>query len=237
LQHTEQGFVADPAWEVHVFVQLMALHIRHDVAIRWAGARDEELHVLPLSPSDYMICGLDQQIEALLLADDANIRHKVSPPPFPSRVNNAGAHAVEIGSRPDREYPTGAHSAAFDCNAAVGLIGSERYICGSESEPFEQHQTAPKKAPAAEFRLEQLGIEIVMVEDEFLSEKQLIKTCDQEDQVWRIATMNDIEPVLAKHTDRIRELPKQRACVFRKVRHRSLCLHRQRMSIDVDTFK
>src|SRR5215472_9450488 len=100
------------------------------------------------------------------MSHHAYIGHEVSAPLLPGCVENARAHTVEIGRRPHGEYLAGGHATALDGDAAVGVIGSDRHIGGLERQPFQQQQTAPQITAAAEFCLEQLWTEIVMIEQE-----------------------------------------------------------------------
>ena len=59
--------------------------------------------------------------------------------------------------------------------------------------PFAQHHQLVKKIPPAEFRFIEFGIDIVMIEQEFLAEEQLEKATDQKNQIRRVAGMDDIE--------------------------------------------
>ena len=81
-------------------------------------------------------------------------------------------------------------------DAPVGLVGGERNVRAAESHALEPAQRVPRKAAPAEFRLVQLRVGVVVVEDELLAE-QAIEAADEKEQIRRIACVDHIEPAAA----------------------------------------
>ena len=73
----------------------------------------------------------------------------------------------------------------------------------------------------------------MMIEDEFLSEKQLEEPSDQKNQIRWIACVNNVKAPFKINSERKKKLPKQRDAVFHKIEIHCACFE-ERMSIDVD---
>jgi len=70
-----------------------------------------------------------------------------------------------------------------------------------------------KKFAAAEFRLVELRVDVVVVEDEPLAE-QLEEAADEEEEVRRIARMDHVEAAREKHAPGEHERPEERRAVL-----------------------
>ena len=73
-----------------------------------------------------------------------------------------------------------------------------------------------------------------MIEQEFLTE-QPEEPADQEEQVGRIAGVNDVEPAREEHPAGEHECPGERDCVLHRVAGRPRCFHGQGVAEDVDS--
>src|SRR5207302_5001481 len=111
------------------------------------------------------------------------------------------------------EHPFRRHPAAPHRDAPVGLVGRNGYVRAPESPVLElEHQSMEEITPA-ELCFVELGVEIVMIEQEFLTE-QPEEPADQEEQVGRIAGVNDVEPAREEHPAGEHECPGERDCVL-----------------------
>ena len=93
-------------------------------------------------------------------------------------------------------------AAAFDGDALVGLVGRDGHVSRLERPAFEQHHQFVEQVAPAEFGFVQLGVDIVVVEQELLAKEQLEESPDQEDEIRRIARMDRVEAALAQHPER-----------------------------------
>ncbi len=67
-----------------------------------------------------------------------------------------------------------------------------------------------KQTTPAELRLVQLGIDVVVIEQEALAAEQLEEAADQENVVGRVAGMDRVKAVPPQHAAGEHELPEQR---------------------------
>src|SRR5712664_936953 len=131
-------------------------------------------------------------VDALLLSHDADVADQVTAAALEPFVGGQDLQAREARSTAHDEHPLGEHAAAPDRDAPVGLVGGDRHVGGAEGPVLKLEHQAIEKITPAELRLVELGAEIVMVENEPLSE-QLEKSTNQEEQVRRIARVYDVE--------------------------------------------
>src|SRR4029078_1092077 len=87
---------------------------------------------------------------------------------------------------------------------------------------------------AVKFGLEQFRADIVMVEHK-ASAEELERQRDEEDQIWRVAALDDVEAAFAPHSEQQAELVKQRSGIFEQEGEAAPGLERQRVAIDRDT--
>src|SRR5215472_13062181 len=100
-------------------------------------------------------------------------------PVAPARIDRAQLHALEIGSRSNREHTLGCHAAALDRDPAIGLVGRDRYVGRRKSQALQQDERAPDDAAMPELSLVKLRAEVVMVENQLLAEQVLEKSADK----------------------------------------------------------
>ena len=58
-----------------------------------------------------------------------------------------------------------------DSDAAIGLVGGDRDIRDFEGEALQPPHQLPEEAAPPELRLVELGVDVVMVEDELLARR------------------------------------------------------------------
>src|SRR4029077_19106462 len=95
-----------------------------------------------------------------------------------------------------------------------------------------QQQSIEEPAPA-ELRFTELGVEIVVVEHELLSE-QLEEPADEKEQVRRIAGVNHVEPASEENPEGKRKGAGDSDAVLQRVACRTRRFERQAVAIDVD---
>ncbi len=171
--------------------------------------------------------GLQQQVDALLLAHDADITDQVLAPFLERRIGRHHLHAREIGTRAHHEDVLGIHSAARERDAAVGLVGGDHHVGGLERQAFQPRQQPASEATFTELGFVELGVDVVVIEHELLAE-QFVETADQENGVRRIAGMDDVEAATEEDLQRQPEFHEQRHAVFECVAQRAIRLTRQR---------
>src|SRR6185437_9912290 len=87
---------------------------------------------------------------------------------------------------------------------------------------------------ASEFRLVELRVDVVMVEEEALAGNHLVERADEEDVIGRIARVDGIEAVAPQDLEREHELPEERGGVLQHVPPGAPRLERQGMAVDVN---
>src|SRR5207248_9032340 len=97
---------------------------------------------------------------------------------------------------------------------------------------FRSQQAVEEVAPA-EFRLVELGREVVVIEEEFLAQ-QLEESPDQHEQVRRVAGVHDVEAAREEAAPRQDEGRWDRARILQAVPKGTRGLPRQPIWIDVD---
>jgi hypothetical protein len=142
-------------------------------------------------------------------------------------------HAGEIGTRAHDEHLLRRHAPARDRNLAIGIVGGDRDIGEREAPAFEPAEQLPEEIVAAEFRLVELGPDIVLVEDEAHAEKNLPETCHEKDEIWRIAGLDHVEAARNPHAHTKHKFPEQRARIFEEITGRASRLEGQVVAPDI----
>ena len=124
------------------------------------------------------------------------------------------------------------HATARDRDALVRLVGGERDLGGPEGQLLEQQHQLPEQAAPAELGFVQLRIGVVVIEQEFLAE-QLPEAADQEEQVGRIAGMDDVEALPEEYSPAQGEREGERGGIFEQVSRCALCF-REVITQDLD---
>src|SRR5690606_7701934 len=156
---------------------------------------------------DNVVHGTKQEVHPFLFADDADIRHEVWPALLPSIVRGHFPDTAEIRSGSDREDALRAHLASLNRDAPERLVRRNRYVGHPESQALQPDKQTPKRSPALELRFEKLGVEIVVVEDEFYPEQKFPERSDEKDEVGRVAGMDDVETTFPVDPHGEHELP------------------------------
>src|SRR5258706_6810552 len=159
---------------------------------RGAAAHQAEMHVRAPEIEHDVARGLQQVVDALLPSHHADVADQVAATALEALVGRQDLQAFQTRPAAHDEHPLRRHLAAPDRDAPVGLVGRDGYVRASESPALElEHQAMEEIAPA-ELRFVKLGAEVVVIEHELLSE-QLEESAYQEEQVGRIAAVNDVQ--------------------------------------------
>jgi hypothetical protein len=121
-----------------------------------------------------------------------------------------------VGATSHDESAVATHIPANERHFTVGLVGGNRDIGGSEGKAFSQANQSIPEVSTSKFCLVQLGIKIVMVEDESHA-KELEEEPDQENRVWRITRLEDTEACAYVDTERQEQLGGERQDVLDKI--------------------
>ena len=177
--------------------------------------------------------GLQQQVDAFLLAHDADIADQVLAAVFQRRIRRHLLHAREIRAGTHHEHIVRVHAAARQRDVAIRLVGGDHHVGGPESHALQRQQQFLAEAAPAELGFVELGIDVVVIEHELLAE-QLVETADEENRVRRIAGVDDVEAAAEQDLQRQPELHDQRHAVLERITQRAVGLARQRMPVNVD---
>src|SRR5438132_10389057 len=90
-----------------------------------------------------------------------------------------------------------------------------------------------EKATPAELRFEELGVEIVVIENEFPSD-ELEESADQEEQIGRVAGVNDVDAACKQHPPGEQECPGERERVLHRIARGARCFDGQLVAVDVN---
>ena len=140
---------------------------------------------------------------------------------------------VELGAAAHDEHLVRVHPSSFDGDAPIRLVRRNGDVGRSERPAFEPANEAIEKVAALKFRLVELGIDVVVIEDELLAE-HLERQADKEYEVRRIARVDDVEASRRGNPQGQKELPEQRRDVLERVAQRARTFERQRMAKDMD---
>ncbi|WP_348240022.1 hypothetical protein, partial [Salmonella enterica] len=78
------------------------------------------------------------------------------------------------------------------CDALVRLVRRDTNVGSLEGQTLEHQQCFVEKVAPIEFREIQLGIDVVMIENEPLTE-QFVERADQKDRIRRISRLDHVE--------------------------------------------
>ena len=116
------------------------------------------------------------------------------------------------------------------------LFGAIDMSATRKVQPLEEEFISlPSQVAPAEFRLVEFGIDVVMVEDEPDTENVFEEASGQEQEVGRVAGVENVEAAPEEDAPREDELPKQRRRVLDGIAERSLRFERQPMTVDVNS--
>lgn len=179
---------------------------------------------------------MHQEIDPLLFSDYPDISDEESAAAPQSGIGWHQFDALEVRAIAHNENAVAAFSAAFRRQPTEGLIGDNRDVRHLEREAFKQEQHAVGKAAATEFRLEDFGGQIVLIEDVALA-KQLEHCADHKDRIGRIAALYDVEPASSANPASEHDLPEKRIRVLDQISDRPFGFDRKRVTIDRDPFE
>ncbi len=177
---------------------------------------------------------LQQVVDTLLRPHDTDIADQVFAATLERFIGRQDAQAIEFRAAADHVDLVRGHAAAFDGDALVRLVGGDRDVGSLERPAFEQQHQVVKEVAPPELGFVQFRIDVMMVEQEFLAHEQLEKSGDQEEQVGRIAGMDNIEAVRELHLPGQARGVEQGEPVLQQVADGPLCLDRQVVAVDVD---
>jgi hypothetical protein len=207
-----------------------ALHVFQ----RGAAAHQSEVNVLSPQAVHDVAGRLQQVVDAFLLAHHAHVADQVTPAAPELRLGRDDLQPVQLGPAANDEHAAGVHATTFDGDAAVGLIRRDGDVCRSKGGSLQPHHQPPQQPTAAELGFVELGVDVVVVEDELRAEAALVVAAHQEQQVRRVAGVNHVEPAFASHLARQTEGVPQRCRVLQQVTQGALALVGQGIAMDVD---
>ncbi len=117
------------------------------------------------------------------------------------------------------------------------MVGRDRYVRQCERNAFKQNHDAPKKTTTSKFRLVELRIDVVLIENKGLSEQKLMKCTNQEDEIGRIARMDHIKSARGQNSHAQHEFPEQRHAVLDRITQHPTAFFRHPVAIDCDSLE
>ena len=237
IQHVQQIRIRHAPGEGDVIGDAQLHRQLPHAAERGAAAHQPEMHVRAPHDPDDVPRSLQQNVDSFLRAHHADVADQIVPAALELRLWRHDAHALQLRAAAHHEYLAGIHAATFDRDPPIRFVGGDRHIRGLESPAFEPHHQAIEKIAPAELCLVQLGVDVVMVKDEFLAEEELEEAADQKQQIGRIAGLDDIEAARQQHAPGQDKSRCQCDAVFQQVAGRPLRLDWQVVAVDVDAIQ
>ena len=115
------------------------------------------------------------------------------PTPAVGGVGFGGVKALQVGGAAHHEHHVGAFAAARQRHVAVGLVGRDDDIGRGERESLGETRHAVAEAASPELGLVELGHDVVLVEDDPGAVQESVPAGGQEEEVGRVADVDDIE--------------------------------------------
>jgi hypothetical protein len=159
------------------------------------------MHISAASSPDQVVGGLHQQVEPLLRTDHADIPDQVRRTLLQLGPRRAQLEVLDLRPRAHDEDVLGRHAAARARDLGVGFVGGDRDNSAAERQPLDQHHQPPEQPPPAKLGLVELRADIMMVEEVAHAERAQ-RPGDKEDQVGRVATVQDVDAPLAPDPQR-----------------------------------
>src|SRR4029079_12882235 len=125
------------------------------------------------------------------------------------------AQLLPVGNAIDGGDALGISPAPRDRDITIGVIGRDHAVGDLEGAFLREQQKFVEEVVAFVLRSIELGAEIVMVEDELLA-KELVRGGDQEDEVRRIAALHHIEAPGQSDLEQQARLMKESRGIFKK---------------------
>src|SRR5688572_10140218 len=233
VEHRQQLCIRHPAGEGdvvgHAELARQVLHLLQ----RGAAADQAEVDVGSLQLVHQVADRLQQQVDALLPAHDADVPDQIALSAFQRFNRGDYLEAFQARASAHHEHALGRHAAALDGDAAVGVVGGDRHVGEAEGQALEQAHRLPEQVAAAELGLVELRVGVVVVEHELLAE-QLEQVADEEKEIRRVAGVDDVEAFAKKNFQAEEQGPGQRREVFDRIAERAFGFGRQRVAPDVD---
>src|SRR4051812_4306051 len=233
VEHRQQLGVRHAAGEGDVIGHLELGRERFHFLERGATADQAEVHVTAPEAVHDVRGRVQQVVDAFLAAHDADIADEVFAAPLQLRHARQNLQTLEARAAAHDEHALRRHAAALERDAAIGLVGGDGDVGRTERELLEPQHQPIEKVAAPELREIQLGIRVVVVEQELLAE-DLVEPADQEEEIGRIAVMDDVEAAREEHPQRQHERPEKRRAVLDQVTGGAGGLGREVVAPDVD---
>ena len=147
------------------------------------------------------------------------------------------------GSRSARSGPfrttailLGRDTSAPRLDLSVGLVRGDDAVRQAARDPFHQDEELEDDSPGTgpEARGVHLRGDVVVIEDESLSEQELVDRADEDERVRRVVCMDDVEPMATENSDRGLQRHERRVNVLEDVSERSFRPDAPFVAIDVD---
>ena len=121
------------------------------------------MHIVIAHITDQVICRGDQQIHALLLADDTNIAQQGLGAFLQRRITRTNFKFLDFGGRAHHKNIVRRHLAAPDGNVAKAFIGGNRHICRGKGQPFPDQHDPVQQTLFIKLGFKQFRAHIVMI--------------------------------------------------------------------------
>src|SRR6202453_128776 len=176
---------------------------------RRAGADHNCAKVTNPDDLDEMSDGAHQMVHAVLLVDDADIAENEFSPAMQPRLRLDATDAHAIGHPVDDldlrgRFAATAYGDVFECR-----VGGDDAVGRQVAHALEKHQRSIEKPFLAKFNDKQLRRDVMLIVDETLAH-ELEWQSGEEDEVWRVASLDDRKTALAVNLEQESELMEQR---------------------------
>jgi len=192
-EDVEDRLVRHPSRKLDVVPQTELVAQGDEVGVTVAAAHEREGHVGPSEHVDDVMGGADGEVDAVLRTHDPEVGDEVA------------AAAPELGDRRtapqlDRVRPgaddgdvVAGLAAAIDRDLRVGAVGRHDVVGRPERGPFERDETAAREPGSArEARVEELGAQVVVVEDELGAVPRAQPPRDRPEDVRGVARLQHV---------------------------------------------
>src|SRR5262249_47635923 len=141
-----------------------------------------------------MVQSSEEIVDSILRIHGADVAKNDFALALESCIGFDQSHAGQVGAVADNEQPVGVDGVAPDGDGSIALIRHDRDVREFQREPLEEHEASRHQAMSRLLVAGEIELwrQIVMVEDEPLSEKS-VNSADDEERVRRVVGMDDVE--------------------------------------------
>jgi hypothetical protein len=233
-QQADQLVVGDPAEEPHVPGEAHRLGPRAQPRGLRPAPGEGERHV-PAAVGDDDAGRLEQVVDALLDAHHAHVAHQV-PPAVPQCRVGPGTAERPVRPGPHDEHVRRRHPAALHRDVPVARVGGDRDDGPAEGQALQQvREPDDRAARRVALGDQQLRRHVVVVEHEPGPQQQHQWQRDEEEQVRRVAGLDDADAPGQRDPPREQRLGGERDGVLHQVPGEPGGLEPRPVAVDVDT--